>query len=476
MKHLICVIAAILPLAMPAIAQRPSSHTAVGQLEKNIPALMRVNYIPGLSVAYIRNGQSVWTHNFGVANAETGTKVNDSTRFEAASLSKVVTAYAALRLVDQGLLNLDVPLNGYLGNNYEIGNDPRVDKVTARRVLTHSAGFPNWRNRGDSLLPIRFEPGERFSYSGEGFVYLAKVMEKLTGKSFEQIVRDEVFAPLGMRHSSMVFDSTRRALYAPRHNWLGQPGQVADYRHANAAASLRTTAADYGAFLAAVLNGKGLQPSLRQQMLAPQIKVDTAKTPHLAWGLGIGLEVDPAGRYCWHWGDQGDAKALFAANIDTRDAVVYFTNSANGLAIADDMMELAFGKGQHDILAFVKYGEFEPAAANLVKAVQQQGAKAALAAYKRQRTQPLSEDMLNNIGYHFLREKKLPEAIAVFTQNTEDYPQSGNVWDSLAEAYMNSGDNAAAIRYYEKSLALDPKNDNAAGYLKKLKQPSPVNQ
>lgn len=455
-------------LTVSVHAQEPAARTAVSRLEKNIPSLIRDNYIPALSAAYIREGKPVWHAHFGTAQATDKTPVTDSTIFEAASLSKVATAYAALRLVDAGRLHLDTPLYAYLGNNYEIGDDPRIKGITARRVLSHSAGFPNWRNRGDSLLPVNFDPGSRFGYSGEGFVFLAKVMEKITGMPLEQLLQQSVFVPLGMTHSSMVFHPAQRQLYATRHSWLGKPSWLADYPNANAAASLRTTAMDYATFLAAVLNGTGLSESSRRQMFASQVKVDTAK-PQLAWGLGIGLEITPKGRYCWHWGDQGDAKALFVADIDTRNGLVYFTNSANGLAIAPEMTGLALGNGPRDILAYVKYAEFDPAAVQLVDAIRSKGAAAALAAYLRDRQHTLSEDVMNNMGYMFLREKKYPEAIAVFTQNSKDYPASYNVWDSLAEALMENGDKAPAIQYYEKSLALNPDNKNAVDQLKKLR-------
>src|SRR6186997_892806 len=147
------------------ITQSPVSlKTRIERLEKDIPQMMKLADIPGMSVALISNGKLVWRKNFGVANAETGQAVTDSTIFEAASLTKIVTAYATLQLVDQGKLSLDSPLNKFLGNNYDCGDDGRINLITARHVLTHSAGFPNWRPDGSATLPIHFNPGEKFSY------------------------------------------------------------------------------------------------------------------------------------------------------------------------------------------------------------------------------------------------------------------------------------------------------------------------
>ncbi|WP_341837261.1 serine hydrolase domain-containing protein [Chitinophaga pollutisoli] len=141
--------------ALAAGAQSP----VPAKLSARIPALMQRDRIPGLTVAYIEPGKPVWVRHFGVAAKGTGAPITDSTRFEAASLTKVVTAYVALLLAGSRELDLDKPLRDYLGNNYETGDDPRFAGVTGRRVLSHSAGFPNWRS--DSLLPILFTPGEK---------------------------------------------------------------------------------------------------------------------------------------------------------------------------------------------------------------------------------------------------------------------------------------------------------------------------
>ena len=117
-----------------------------------------------MSIGLIRNGKTVWLYGFGVKDKETQAPVQTDTIFEAASLSKPVFTYGVLKLVDQGKLDLDAPLSSYLPKPYV--PDERVSKITARLVLSHRTGFPNWR--GDDGLPIYFSPGERFSYSGEG--------------------------------------------------------------------------------------------------------------------------------------------------------------------------------------------------------------------------------------------------------------------------------------------------------------------
>src|SRR5437868_6570191 len=121
------------------------SEATIQQLEKDIPELMKKDGVPGLSIALIRGGKTTWAHGFGIKEAKTGLAVSDDTVFEAASLSKPVFAYGVLKLVEQGKLRLDVPLTAYLPKPY-IPGDERLAKITARIVLCHRTGFPNWRD------------------------------------------------------------------------------------------------------------------------------------------------------------------------------------------------------------------------------------------------------------------------------------------------------------------------------------------
>ena len=145
--------------------KKPDRAT-IAALQKRVPELLSEATIPGLSLALIRDGKTYWEHAFGVRDEKTGLPVTGETIFEAASLSKPVFAYGVLKLVDQGKLDLDAPLSRYMPQLYVEG-DPRIDKITARIVLSHRTGFPNWRDAGRPLK-IYFTPGERFSHSGEG--------------------------------------------------------------------------------------------------------------------------------------------------------------------------------------------------------------------------------------------------------------------------------------------------------------------
>ncbi|MCI0487981.1 MAG: beta-lactamase family protein, partial [Blastocatellia bacterium] len=295
----------------------------IARLDRRIPRLMKEGDVPGLSVAMLRDGKLVWHRGFGVKNSKINDQVGDSTVFEAASLSKPVFAYGVMKLVEAGKIDLDTPLNSYLPGNYDVGDDARLNQITARRVLSHTTGFPNWRVRGGELK-IHFTPGEKFSYSGEGFVYLARVVEHITGEKFDDLMKRLVFDPLGMKSSSYVWQEAYESQKTDSHNVKGEPTGRAKPNRANAAASLHTTAEDYGKFVAAILNRTGLKKETVRLMLTPQIKVDERGTnttnrpadrlsPYISWGLGWGLEQTSDGLSFWHWGDNGNSKAFIVA-------------------------------------------------------------------------------------------------------------------------------------------------------------------
>ncbi len=242
----------------------------ISDLESFVPELMERADVPGLSIAIIRDAEIILHGAYGVRNINTKEAVNDSTIFQAASLSKTLFAYAVLRIVEKGELDLDTPLSDYFGAAY-INNDNRVHQITARTVLSHTTGFPNWRQPRDGDLKMHFSPGEKFSYSGEGYVYLQRVVEKLADKSFNDFMAESVFEPLGMRHSSYEWREAYANNLAVGHGEFGVPIDRDPMTKGNAAFSLYTTAIDYAKFMIAIMTGAGLAKETLREMLSPQI-------------------------------------------------------------------------------------------------------------------------------------------------------------------------------------------------------------
>lgn len=345
------------PRLQAQVSSIRSTRDVISRLKSEVPGLMQQGGVPGMSIALIRGGKTIWLHGFGVKDKKTGEPVRADTVFEAASLSKPVFTYGVLKLVDQGKLDLDTPLSSYLAKPYV--PDERVGKITARLVLSHRTGFPNWRG-DDGSLPIYFSPGERFSYSGEGYIYLQHVVEQITGKPLDVYMDEVAFKPLGMTNSSYVWRPSFDSLTATGYDSKGGPGELEKPKEAGAASSLNTTARDYALFVDAVLNGKGLSSSVLRQMETPEIALDPtcricvkqepkelSKT--LFWGLGWGIQREHKGVMLWHWGDNGVFKAFVMADPARKSGVVMFANGEDALNVAKPIIDTAIDT---DSLAF----------------------------------------------------------------------------------------------------------------------------
>jgi CubicO group peptidase (beta-lactamase class C family) len=358
------------------------------ELLHNLPALLELATVPGVAVSVV-DGSGDWTRGFGDAVKDPARGVSSDTVFEAASLGKPVFAYAVLRLVDAGKLNLDRPLFSYLP--IPDADNPRMRRVTARHVLSHTSGLVNWRQQPAVLEPAA-EPGRQFSYSGEAYFYLQRVVEVVTGKPLAHHMRDEVLDPFDMKHSSYVWQPTFLARMAAGYDgqerrldvqaplgertlqiaeqW-GKP--LVDWRYEdsaravplvnpqwpvlplymvpNVAASLLTTAGDYGKFLKRVVSqapaGKlGLSDRMRREMATPQVHLNSA----LSWGLGWGIQQDEYGQVLWHWGANNSFRNFAIADPANGRAIVVLTNSENGPRVYERIIVSVTG---HDHPAFL---------------------------------------------------------------------------------------------------------------------------
>ncbi|GAB3015319.1 serine hydrolase domain-containing protein [Spirosoma pulveris] len=346
--HCLCLFTSLLT-TLTGNAQVVQTFKTNGQIDTLVRALMDSAHVPGLSIAVIQNGQLRYSKGYGLTKSDSTQAVSSATIFDAASLSKPVFAYTVLRLVEQGILDLDKPLFEYLPYP-DVADDERYKKITARLVLSHRTGFPNWRkNRRAPQLAMAASPGERFGYSGEGYVYLQKVVEKITGKSLNTIATELVFRPLQMTRSSYIWNPAFDANFALPHNQEGAPETKYKSSQANAAYSLQTTADDYARFILAIMTSNGLKPATIDQMLTAQGRLPATfsggetLSPTLSWGLGFGLENTPTGDYFWHWGDNDTYKCYLVGNRKRLEAIVYFTNSANGLSLIDEITRRFMG-------------------------------------------------------------------------------------------------------------------------------------
>ena len=325
------------------------------RLNATVPCLLDKYSVPGAAVAIVRNGELYYSNGWGKLRAGNAKPVNVQTVFPAASLTKPVFAYGALLLVRNGKLDLDRSLSEYLDQPC-IKDDERISKITARMVLSHTSGFPNWRpgywTGSPKPLRILFEPGTNFKYSGEGYNYLQRIVEKITGRPLDIYMKDAVLDPLGMKDSYFVWDEARASVIVTPHSRWGQAADKYQWRPEKpmGAGTLFTTIADYARFLSAMLYNKDQAeqtPSSTQiltqydleKMLEPQIEIDKP----LAWSLGWGLEKHASDWFFWQWGDNPGIKHFAVGSRSRKFAVVVFTNGQNGKSVYRPIIEAVLG-------------------------------------------------------------------------------------------------------------------------------------
>lgn len=454
--------------SVPHRASGGLSASPVAALERTLPALMDSGGVPGLAIARVEDGRVRWARGFGVVDGPGSAAVDEHTVFEAASLSKPVFAYAVLRLAERGVLDLDRPLWEYLPEP-ELADDPRARRMTARMVLSHTTGLQNER-MGDGRLALAFAPGERFRYSGEGYAYLGRVLECVAGTPLEELMRREVFAPLGMTRSSYTWRDGFAANAAIGHGGFGEPRTPTRPRAPRPPSSLHTTAHDYARFLAATVRGTGLRPATRAAAIAPQVDVAEG----VGWALGWSVESAESRPLLWHHGDNSNSgfTAFAMADPARGAALVYFANSTTGLGIAGEVLTRAGGAfaGSHPAVAWIGHERYDaPTRAvrlALELRIREEGAPAGIALYRelksRHPADAFPERLLNTLGYRFLSLGRAADAVALFELNAAEFPASANVYDSLGDGYAELGDRSRAVRAYERSLALDPSNTHAA--------------
>lgn len=338
MKMNFKLLIALILFSITSFAQQKSVTTikgkkiAVEELDTFISNQMDNLHIPGLSFAIINNGKIAYYKNYGIKNIDTKEKVNEYTIFEACSVSKPVFAYFALKQVEKSILELDKPLCTYY-------TDPKIDTangyykiVTARMVLNHCTGFPNWRKDEDekNLLYFIAKPGTKYGYSGEGYQYLARVLGKILHKTdieLNDYFQKEVVRPLKANSMNFTWNDTLQSLKAYSHK-NGKPTDNTSQGPADwfgAAGSLHTNARDYAKFLIEIMNPKN---KIGNKLLSLQTSLPSEPDSlHRSFGFPYKL-VNGKVRY-YHAGNNGDARAYCHFYKNEKIGLVMLSNCDN---------------------------------------------------------------------------------------------------------------------------------------------------
>ena len=330
------------------INQVPEFSEAIEKLEKLTPQFMKELKVPGVSISVIKNHEPAWSKSFGVTDAVQPAQVNNKTIFEACSMSKPVFTYLVLKLVEKGKLDLDKPLCGYLDEQFVSDHDEYPKLITARMILTHTSGLPNWRKGGEERggpLPVTFKPGTKFSYSGEGIYYLQRVVEHITREPLATYAKRNLFDPLGLESTSYIWTEELGPRIATGHDTSGACLTRSRYAHADAAYTLYTTADDYAKFIAKIMgpdqvDGFSLSDEMTNEMFRQQVRMDAREVidrPGRSLGLsayrGLGWVIDATitGDIVYHSGSNQTGFTCYSQfNRREGSGIVIMTNGKNG--------------------------------------------------------------------------------------------------------------------------------------------------
>src|SRR3984957_19189414 len=299
----ICILGIVL-LAPTSEGQRDrqAGQETSSALRQAISNAAKKYKIPGIAAALIERGQLRAIEVFGVRDQKSGAPVTANTIFEAGSLGEPLYAYAVLFLPAEGKFNPGAPLPNALPLPYvrdldPLGSlptteslyDPRFNQVTALRVMNHTSGLPDWAR--NEHLRFLYPPGQKFSYSNEGYVYLQHVLEYVTGESSQEFVRRSIMAPARMAHSSFVWEESYASDMATGYDRAGVPVEPHRYTRPAVATTLYTSIQDYSRFILYLLASAPAQrahESAVSLMLNPSVALDEANS--ISWGMGLGLE------------------------------------------------------------------------------------------------------------------------------------------------------------------------------------------
>ncbi|MFT3687438.1 MAG: class A beta-lactamase-related serine hydrolase [Phycisphaerales bacterium] len=294
--------------------------------DATIEQWLKENKVPVLGLGIIESGKLKQIKVYG--EIAKGAAAPYNTIFNVASLTKPVTAMVALRLASFGKWDLDEPIYKYW-TDPDVATDPRNKKLTTRLILSHQTGFPNWRwVDADQKLYFQFDPGTKYQYSGEGFEYLRKALEKKFNKSLQQLASELIFQPLEMHDTRYIWDKNiDMSRLATGYDKDGNPYETIINKTPNAADDLLTTIEDYGKFLISVMNGNMLSKAIFDDMISNQVA--STKGKH----FGLGFEIYDLGESNYalsHGGSDKGVQAIVFISPNTKQGIMIFTNSDTG--------------------------------------------------------------------------------------------------------------------------------------------------
>jgi len=472
-----------------AIVFLSQTITFAANHKDQIDEFMKQCYQRGLfngSVLVAENGKMIYKNGFGYANLEWNIPNAPDTRFRLCSITKTFTAILTLQLVEAGKINLDDTIDKYLPNYLP----EFASQITIEQLLAQTSGIPNF-TRGEwspeaakqfsmdqiiteycHLEPV-FAPGTNFLYSNTGYLLLSAIIEKVTGKPYEEVLREQILTPAGMNDTqveNMIELVPRRAQGYTKGLGGFVNGRFSDIRSIYGAGSILSTVEDMYRYDQALYDDTLLGKKYRSLMITPKNYMASHKVFY-----GYGWEIDKLAlpgkkdslTVCFHDGGWIGFITRFARLVDDQHLIVLLNNTDN---IRLDGIYQGIVNLLYDLPATLPR---IPITDVLVETMANNGVEAAIAQYhdlKRdaQDEYIINESSLNVLGYALLDQGRSEEALRILKLNVEEYPASSNVYDSMGEAYYKTGDLDSAVINYAKSLELNPHNSNAIQMLQKI--------
>ncbi|MBC8034455.1 MAG: beta-lactamase family protein [Chitinophagaceae bacterium] len=347
------------------------SGITTDSLNAKINYLMKTANVSGLAISVYNDNKPVFSNTFGLANVHENVPFKQSSIVYGASLAKMVFAYIVMQFVQEKVIELDKPLVSYLNKQLpdytingwrrgyqDLKNDDRYKRITARMCLTHTTGFPNWRwFEADKKLKFKFDPGTRYSYSGEGLYLLQFVLEQITSKDYETISEERVFKPLGMKNTSQVWQPRFDSSICYGHNARGQIYELMKWKEASAGGSMSTTLEDFTIFYGVLINGKGLSKKSFNAMTSTHVRIKSRRqfgplasidstdndAIELGYGLGVGVFKTPFGRVFFKEGHDDGWGHYSICFPEKKIAIVIMTNNDNGESVFKELLAYSIG-------------------------------------------------------------------------------------------------------------------------------------
>lgn len=348
------------------VVQVGNQATPTAEIDRKVSQLMNAAHVTGLGLAIIDGGQVVYLKAHGVRDRKGGQPLTEHSSMYGASFAKAVFATVVMQLVQEGVLDLDQPIERTLGKplsefpDYrDLRGDERARTFTLRMLLSHTAGLPNWRAvMPGRKLAIQFEPGSRYAYSGEGITIAQLVVETVTKRSATALMQERIFGPLEMDRTAMVWKSAFATDLAVGHDEQEKPLGHRKWMKPGAAGSMDTCLADYAKFITALMQGRLMKPESFAEMTRPQIEIfsrtqfptlstertDENRAVGLAYGLGWGiLQRTSHGPAIFKEGHDDGWEHYSICYPRSKSAVIVMTNTSNGESIFKPLLELVTG-------------------------------------------------------------------------------------------------------------------------------------